>query len=544
MNEYMDKQQVLERFNACIGAGDVAGAHAVVEAAYPALSRDLDVAFLFARARFEQGRFKEAAKVLRPLTVALPHEPVVRHMYLDALINGGDHKAAVEAGKRFQKSGRTPELDMTIARAYGMWNKPAPALALVDRVLAEIRDSADAHAMRGILLNQTGRTLEGIDALGRAVALAPGNARHLFDLASLHLQLGDQDGAEPLLRRVLERDPSHPGALRTLGELLFKTKRAEEALPVLTAALARNRDDTVLWSMYLTAETMHGDADRAAAVAADLLRADPDNPLLIRDMAFICCRAGEVEHVRELSAKLARHPETAITGLALESTALNKAGRFDEALDILQIDTLVTTKVIDPPAGWNDLDSFNADLTAQILSHPDLGEHATNGSLINEACTFELFDGSETGAIRGLRDVVEAETQAYAENTEALSAAPAAYLACQPDTYDLECWANVMSNAGNHTAHFHPRAWLSGVYYPCLPETMADDPGDIAGALEVGCGFADFLPNPDEPTRAIKPREGTMTMFPSYVGHRTVPVETDGKPRISVAFNVAISGKG
>lgn len=540
----MDKGQVLARFNERIGARDVAGARAVIEQAYPALSKDLDIAFLFARVRFEQGRFPEAARVLKPLTVALPNERVVQRLYLDALIGAGEFKTAAEAGNKFLKRGRATDIEQTTARAYALWGKPAPAISLLQGVAASDPANAEALAMLGILFNQSGRTKDAIGALSRAMALQPNDPRYLFDLASLHLSVSDPDSAEPLLAKIVAIDPMHVPALRTLSELLFKTGRTREALPLLTRLLSLTPDDISVCTMYLTSEAMNGDPDRAAHVAEDLMARFPDAPVLIRDLAFIKCRAGDADAVTRISAKLKEHPSMVITALSLEAAALNKAGRRDDAQAILNFDTLVTSHVIDPPDGWPDLPTFNADLTRQILEHPDLGEHATNRSLVNESCTFELFDGKETGAIKGLRAVMEREARAYAAKLPGIAGAPAAYVACMPDEFHFECWANVMRHAGNHTAHFHPRAWLSGVYYPCLPETMAETGADdIAGALEVGCSFGDFLPAPDEPTRAVKPKEGSITLFPSYIGHRTVPVETDGKPRISIAFNVAMYGK-
>lgn len=539
----MDKQQVLQRFNTCVGAGDVAGAHAVIEQAYPGLSRDLDIAFLFARVRMEQGRFKDAARILKPLTVALPNETVIRMAYLNALNGDGDYKTAVAFGKRILGKPHAPEEAMAVAQAYGLWGKLAPAISILEKITARHPGHADAWAMLGVLRNQTGDIAGGIACLGRAVALSPDHPQYLFDLASLHIATEENDAAADLLQRLVEKVPNHFQGLKSLSEILVKTGRNAEATPYLTRALSLKRDDLSLWSAYLTAEAMHGDAARAEALANDLLQAHPGDPRILRDLAFIKCRAGDVDAVRTLCADLAEIPATAITALALESTALNKAGRRDDAARILGIDTLVTSGVIETPEGWDDLDAFNAALTEQILNHPDLGRHETNRSLINESCTFELFDGKETGAIKALKSVLDAAAHRYADEVAKPGAAPEAYLACKPETFRIECWANVMRHAGNHAAHYHPRAWLSGVYYPCLPESMDANDDDTAGALEVGCGFADFLPAPDEPVRAVKPREGTLTLFPSYIGHRTVPVETDGKPRISIAFNVAISNQ-
>jgi hypothetical protein len=97
-------------------------------------------------------------------------------------------------------------------------------------------------------------------------------------------------------------------------------------------------------------------------------------------------------------------------------------------------------------------------------------------------------------------------------------------------------WCVVLQSGGHQIPHIHPEAWLSGVYYPQVPEAIRTGAGP-EGWLEFGYAERPF-PSLLEPRIVrIRPAEGLLVMFPSYFYHRTVPFEADGT-RISVAFDL------
>ena len=94
-----------------------------------------------------------------------------------------------------------------------------------------------------------------------------------------------------------------------------------------------------------------------------------------------------------------------------------------------------------------------------------------------------------------------------------------------------------MSGGTAESAHIHPSAWLSGVYYPALPDLVRADDDAHLGWIEFGRPPT-RLPTTAEPNlRLIKPVESMLVMFPSYIYHRTVPYES-AATRISIAFDL------
>jgi hypothetical protein len=74
---------------------------------------------------------------------------------------------------------------------------------------------------------------------------------------------------------------------------------------------------------------------------------------------------------------------------------------------------------------------------------------------------------------------------------------------------------------------------LSSALYVSLPEAVrrGEGQGELAfGVPDAALGLD--LP----PRRVIKPREGQLVVFPSYLWHGTTPFE-DETPRLTVAFD-------
>ena len=99
-------------------------------------------------------------------------------------------------------------------------------------------------------------------------------------------------------------------------------------------------------------------------------------------------------------------------------------------------------------------------------------------------------------------------------------------------------WGVVMRAGGHQISHIHPAAWLSGDYYPEVPDFVSAEDPEHRGWIEFGRApeeeFPDVKPMPVE---AIRPEEGLLVIFPAWFYHRTVPYPADAR-RISVAFDL------
>ena len=90
----------------------------------------------------------------------------------------------------------------------------------------------------------------------------------------------------------------------------------------------------------------------------------------------------------------------------------------------------------------------------------------------------------------------------------------------------LSGWGVLLSKGGYQKRHIHPEAIVSGVIYiklsdECLDETLN------GGNLLLHSYHNDVI---------ITPEEGRVVLFPSHLGHETIPLTTSSE-RICIAFN-------
>lgn len=116
-----------------------------------------------------------------------------------------------------------------------------------------------------------------------------------------------------------------------------------------------------------------------------------------------------------------------------------------------------------------------------------------------------------------------------------------------PVSHDIEGqgWVNINGKGGFNTPHDHTGFHWSGCYYVNVPDNQAErsgfieflDPRGSTGirAPEVSMLFA--------PKFQVRPRAGTMLIFPSYLTHWVYPNQDD-EDRISIAFNARVTERG
>ncbi len=114
-------------------------------------------------------------------------------------------------------------------------------------------------------------------------------------------------------------------------------------------------------------------------------------------------------------------------------------------------------------------------------------------------------------------------------------------------THDVEGqgWININGKGAFNTPHDHRGYHWSGCYYVSIPDNASErsgmieflDPRGNTGlhAPDVSMLFA--------PKFQVRPRAGTLLIFPAYLTHWVYPNEDD-EDRISIAFNSRIVTRG
>lgn len=123
----------------------------------------------------------------------------------------------------------------------------------------------------------------------------PGSVAIAFERAQLLDRLGRTDDARLAYVEILQRDPSHFGALNDLGMLLFKAGLRQEAFTCFSAAVAKHPREAIGHANLGFVLLRGGDTQRAREHYETAVALDPNNAEARRGLALALEALGERE---------------------------------------------------------------------------------------------------------------------------------------------------------------------------------------------------------------------------------------------------------
>lgn len=377
----------------------------------------------------------------------------------------------------------------------------APPSLQAKAFLPLLRTAAAAHPGRGDLLRDLATALrEGEHWAELVELLTPIERRgeltpELADaLAVAALACEDPEKALAVLDIAVLGGVS--GALTKQAIAFEQLERSVEALAAAKAALTANPDD-----------------DRALEIAGRCL-------LSLDDGAALGALCDNLQAAGSGSATL----------LAFQAAALAAMGRHD-ALSLFF-----------DPQHWCARTTLGSDLVDNqrlvetVLTHPALAPSADYKATRGRNMRLTGLARRSAPAIQQLLPLIRQQVDAY---VMARADDPHPVMARRPAAVRLGGWALVVADDGHELTHIHPGAWLTAVYYAQTPETAAAAENDAPPGAFVFALWPPVLQQslPDFPQWRVTPQAGDLLIFPSFMGHRTIPtgVET---PRICMVLDV------
>jgi uncharacterized protein (TIGR02466 family) len=482
------------------------------------------------------GRRDEAATILRRAREAPPRDPALLRTLADVALILNDTVAAADL------------LDAAIAACHA---KPVPPVWY--RLLGELRatqgrldaaipafraalaaspDDVDGWRWIARLLRVVNDLPAALAAYRRVVALAAEDWRAHYDLATVLMEARAFDEAATAFDDAAARANDAPAVV--VGRARLDAERGDRAraIEALEACVARHPDHVpALAALALALRHQHR-FDEAVARFSRALELAPADATLWCGLGRALLGAGRAEEARTIAAAyLARRPGHA-GALAVE--ALARVALGDETGGgLLDYDRFVVRRRLPVPEPFADLTSFNVALAAAARAHPTLHRaplsHATADGLHSGSL---LIDPPP--AIQALQQALRV---AVAEYCRALPQWPEhPFVSRRPASTYFDLWCVVMERGGHQIPHIHPEAWLSGVYYPELPDGVRTGSGP-EGWLAFGEADHDYPRRVEPRIVHVRPEQGLLVLFPSYFYHRTVPFDAEGT-RVSVAFDL------
>lgn len=191
---------------------------------------------------------------------------------------GGGETARAPAGARLADPKDKTAAYRALMRGRQMLDtgQEAAGVRALEALLLEEPDLEAAH--RALRDHWIGRG-EAHTAIARFTALLarrPGDPLLLQDLAAAHRATGQLAAALASVRRILDADPRHVGALRLAGEIAAEQQRHDEALGYFTRALEQVPDSADIALKVAQAQLRLGRLADAEARIARTLAQHPD----------------------------------------------------------------------------------------------------------------------------------------------------------------------------------------------------------------------------------------------------------------------------
>lgn len=418
-------------------------------------------------------------------------------------------------------------------------NRFAPALQGHEQALALGADTADVHYNRGNTLYSLGRPAAAADAYRNALQRDATHALALVDLARLRWSQGEAD-FDAELRQAVASQPSNLALAQLHGHLLWRAERPAEAAAVFVRALQHADGHALCAALHDglgRCLVRLGDIRTGLDAHARAVALAPQDADLHTNHAASLLVAGQVDAALvavQAACALSPHQQQA---QALQLLAWRLQGRHAQAAAVCDVERFVQVFDLAPPAGFADMDAFNAALALELRAL-----HADRRAPIDQT----LRGGTQTQG-----DLFEQGHPLVDALKTRIGEAIERYLASLPVDGQhpflgrrsagwrfTDSWSSRLHQQGFHTDHVHPHGWISSVCYVAVPEGLADHAAH-EGWLQFGRPDLP-LPGVDRESlvqRRVAPRAGRLVLFPSMLWHGTVPFSAAAE-RLTIAFDL------
>jgi len=452
-------------------------------------------------------------------------------------------------------------------RALLAQDQPEAAREAFEAAVAIQVDDAEAHHNLGMTYRELARLAEAVASLGRARDLRPEAPETHYVLGHALFDAGDREGAIASYREAVRLRPNYIEAHKTLNNVLWQLSCNEEYLKSFGAAIEQvptspdlyvelssrlllrgdsgeaaevmrtairrcGGNDARLWYALARAEASLGHAETAAEGFDRAIRLAPGNADIRADFArlLIIARAYD-EALRQVEEAEKLTPDDQQI-LCYKWLCWRLMGD-ERAAWLYDYEHLVRDFMIPVPPGYADIGEFNAALVKALAPLHLTETHPSDQTLKGGTQTQgPLFAHRKVPEIMDVRRSLEQSIVQYLGELPDDPAHP--LISRQRQGFRFSgSWSVKLKSQGYHVNHVHPAGWISSCYYVSLPDAVERDHEGWIKFGETNMRLGDK----EEIGKMIKPREGLLALFPSYMYHGTVPFESD-EPRVTIAFDV------
>ena len=549
---------------------------------------------------FKVGRYSDAQVILKKLLRQVNITPQIMSLSGDINKATGKLDAAVKDYRQaVTMAPKTPELHYNLALALFANSNIVEAKVALGRALKIRPDYVKALVLLGRCLAATEQFDDAQQAFTKAITIEPNNYLPHYRLGRLHVYKGNSAKATESLdasldinqqlmpaQEALVLNSIYSGEHQTTADLIEASLRIapnnESIIAIATDWAIENKQDNPyhyydkawqnrptanLFKDFINSLILSSDSSRAEILMADyeasigkdlawesaklkiletqghyeeMISLIKSSPRRSKHQMYNCLAHFALGHYGtsyDCAQKLHHSQPSNQYYLALLTTALRCLGdkRYDQLADYnkLILQANLDTQFENSPR-FRD---FKTDLIAHLNQL-----HVTRRAPLQQSVRGgtqtpgNLFAQSKSPLIHSLKHSIADVSQPFFSRLKSAGLNEShPIITAFPDTpYFHASWSIRTAEGGFHKSHIHSKGWYSSACYIDVPEVINDE--SDAGYLVLG--KPPFKTKDElEPDYSIKPKAGSLILFPSYVWHATQSYQGKGN-RLVVAFDV------
>ena len=549
---------------------------------------------------FKVGRYSDAQVILKKLLRQVNITPQIMSLSGDINKSIGKLDTAVKDYRQAVAiAPQAPELHYNLALALFANSNIVEARVALERALNIRPDYVKALVLLGRCLAATEQFDDAQQAFTKAITIEPNNYLPHYRLGRLHVYKGNSAKATESLGASLDINQQlmpaqealilnsiYSGEHQTTADLIEASLRIapnnESILAIATDWAIENKQDNPyhyydkgwqnrptanLFKDFINSLILSSDSSRAEILMADyeasigkdlawesaklkiletqghyeeMISLIKSSPRRSKHQMYNCLAHFALGHYGtsyDCAQKLHHSQPSNQYYLALLTTALRCLGdkRYDQLADYnkLILQANLDTQFENSPR-FRD---FKTDLIAHLNQL-----HVTRRAPLQQSVRGgtqtpgNLFAQSKSPLIHSLKHSIADVSQPFFSRLKSAGLNEShPIITAFPDTpYFHASWSIRTAEGGFHKSHIHSKGWYSSACYIDVPEVINDE--SDAGYLVLG--KPPFKTKDElEPDYSIKPKAGSLILFPSYVWHATQSYQGKGN-RLVVAFDV------
>lgn len=388
------------------------------------------------------------------------------------------------------------------------------------------------HAMALMKLNK----FEDAIYIYEKILIISKSASNIYNLAAAYSNLTSENDLMKSIEyadNCLELIPAYHQAFYCKSLSYKKLGMHDRSLDSINYALMIDESNTE----YLVAKAellyFKGDYTEAIKLLDKVIRIDSSYQRAYRLKGIILMQNNNLISSEEFLTQSIKIDSTDQRAIAYYSLNKLAQGKINEVEEFLQTGGFVKEFQLNPGNEYSSLSEFNADLANDVRQHSLLRKEPNGLAARNGYLTDDLFR-DETRAILLFKKLLLEKIKLYIE--ELPDDKKHYMLRHKTLDFTMNSWATWVKGDGFIDKHIHEKSWISGAYYCTVPE-ITNNTDSYQGYFEYGCCPDDLKINIDKKSGYIKPVEGKLIIFPSYLYHQTIKHSTNDD-RISIAFDL------